>query len=93
MSVVKILREPSALLERVRALPAAKPLLERLPNLDVSLIDLSQPMLDRATERVRQATAGRITTIRGDIREVELPADKFIEGVLAVGPHPDDDQQ
>jgi tRNA (cmo5U34)-methyltransferase len=52
-------------------------LLERLPNLDVSLIDLSQPMLDRATERVRQATVGRITTIRGDIREVELPDGQF----------------
>src|SRR5450432_3343018 len=42
-------------------------LLERLPNLNATLIDLSQPMLDRATERVRQATAGRITTIRGNI--------------------------
>src|SRR5437899_2354031 len=41
-------------------------LLERLPNLDATLIDLSQPMLDRAKERVRPATAGRITTIRGD---------------------------
>src|SRR6202166_826124 len=35
---------------------------EHLPNLDVTLIDLSKPMLERATERVRQATAGRITT-------------------------------
>src|SRR5271155_3250306 len=35
-------------------------LLEGLPNLDVTLIDLSQPMLDRVTERVRQATTGRI---------------------------------
>jgi tRNA (cmo5U34)-methyltransferase len=52
-------------------------LLERLPNLDVTLIDLSQPMLDRATERVRQATAGRITTIRGNIREIELPVAEF----------------
>jgi tRNA (cmo5U34)-methyltransferase len=52
-------------------------LLEHLPNLDVTLIDLSQPMLDRATERVRQATTGRITTIQGDIREVELPDGDF----------------
>jgi len=52
-------------------------LLERLPNLDVTLIDLSQPMLDRARERASRATAGRITTIQGDIREVELPEGQF----------------
>ena len=52
-------------------------LLERLPNLDATLIDLSQPMLDRARERVGRATAGRITTIQADIREVELPDEEF----------------
>ena len=52
-------------------------LLEQLPNLDVTLIDLSQPMLDQARERVSQATAGQLTTIQGDIREVELPDDSF----------------
>lgn len=52
-------------------------LLERLPNLDVTLIDLSQPMLDRARERVSRATTGRITSIRGDIRAVELPEGEF----------------
>jgi tRNA (cmo5U34)-methyltransferase len=48
-------------------------LLESLPNLDVTLIDLSQPMLDRARERVSRATTGRISTIQADIREVTLP--------------------
>jgi tRNA (cmo5U34)-methyltransferase len=52
-------------------------LLERLPDLDATLIDLSQPMLDRAGERVGRATAGRITTIQGDIREVALPDGQF----------------
>jgi tRNA (cmo5U34)-methyltransferase len=52
-------------------------LLEHLPNLDATLIDLSQPMLDRARERVGRATAGRLTTIRGDIREIELPDGQF----------------
>ena len=52
-------------------------LLERLPNLDATLIDLSQPMLDRARERVGRATAGRITTLQADIREVELPDEGF----------------
>jgi tRNA (cmo5U34)-methyltransferase len=52
-------------------------LLEQLPNLDVTLIDLSQPMLDRATERVGRATNGRVRAIQGDIREVELPDEGF----------------
>jgi tRNA (cmo5U34)-methyltransferase len=47
-------------------------LLELLPNLDATLIDLSQPMLDRAKERVSRATTGRVTTIQADIREVKL---------------------
>ena len=52
-------------------------LLEHVPNLDATLIDLSQPMLDRAKERVSRATTGRITTIRCDIREVELPDGEY----------------
>ncbi len=52
-------------------------LLEPLPNLDATLIDLSQPMLDRARERVSRATAGRITTVQDDIRDVELPEGEF----------------
>src|SRR5262249_28087914 len=52
-------------------------LLEFLPNLDATLMDLSQPMLDRARERISRATAGRIQTIQADIREVELPDGEF----------------
>jgi tRNA (cmo5U34)-methyltransferase len=52
-------------------------LLESLPNLDVTLIDLSQPMLVRATERVSQATAGIIKATQGDFRDVELPESEF----------------
>jgi tRNA (cmo5U34)-methyltransferase len=52
-------------------------LLERLPDLDVTLIDLSKPMLDRATERVRRATSGHITTVQGDVRWVELPDGQY----------------
>src|ERR1041385_5057286 len=52
-------------------------LLQHLPNLDVTLIDLSRPMLDRAAERVGAATAGRVTTIQGDVREIELPEAGF----------------
>src|SRR6266581_2574128 len=35
-------------------------LLEHVPNLDVTLIDLSQPMLERARARVSQVTTGNI---------------------------------
>lgn len=48
-------------------------LLEALPGLDVTLIDLSQPMLARAVERVGRVDVGAITTLRGDIRELILP--------------------
>lgn len=57
-------------------------LLEHLANLDVTLIDLSQPMLDRAAQRVRQATKGHVAAIQGDIREVAL-ADREFDLVLA----------
>src|SRR3954452_14921023 len=43
-------------------------LLEHLPGLDVTLMDLSRPMLDRAAERVGKATSGRVQTIQGDVR-------------------------
>jgi tRNA (cmo5U34)-methyltransferase len=52
-------------------------LLEQLPNLDVTLIDLSRPMLARAASRVSEATTGRVTTLQGDIREVELLKGEF----------------
>ena len=52
-------------------------LLEHLPGLDVTLIDLSRPMLDRATERVCRAATGTVTAIQGDVREVELDEGRF----------------
>jgi tRNA (cmo5U34)-methyltransferase len=47
-------------------------LLQRLPNLDVTLIDLSQPMLDKAQERIRAVSTGSIRAIQCDMREIEL---------------------
>jgi tRNA (cmo5U34)-methyltransferase len=52
-------------------------LLERLPGLDATLIDLSRPMLDRARKRVGRAASGRIATIQADIREAKLPDGEF----------------
>jgi tRNA (cmo5U34)-methyltransferase len=47
-------------------------LLQHLPALDVTLVDLSQPMLDRAVERVTAVSSGRVAVRQADIRELEL---------------------
>jgi tRNA (cmo5U34)-methyltransferase len=52
-------------------------LLQQLPNLDCTLVDLSQSMLDRAVERVRPMTSGAIVPIQGDIRELALGEAQF----------------
>lgn len=52
-------------------------LLQLRPNLDVTLVDLSRPMLDRAVERVRAVTAGEITAIQSDIRDLSLSEGQF----------------
>ena len=52
-------------------------LLEWLPNLNVTLIDLSKPMLDRAVERIRPATNGSIEAMQGDIREIEIGIHRY----------------
>ena len=57
-------------------------LLQRLPNLDLTLVDLSPVMLDRAKQRVGQATAGRVTAIQSDVRELKI-ADGSVDIVMA----------
>lgn len=49
--------------------------LESNPN--VSLLDLSQPMLNRAKERVGKLTNAEIHLIKGDFRTAALEEDKF----------------
>ena len=58
-------------------------MLGALPNLNITLTDLSQPMLDRARERVASVTRGAVTTIQSDIRDLELGAEQF-DIILAV---------
>jgi tRNA (cmo5U34)-methyltransferase len=41
-------------------------------DFDADLLDLSQPMVARAVERVAEACGGKITAIAGDFREVSL---------------------
>ncbi len=52
-------------------------LLQQLPNLDCTLIDLSLPMLERAQQRVGAATSGQVEIIQGDVREIELGEARF----------------
>lgn len=47
-------------------------LLQRFADCDVTLIDLSGPMLKRAAQRVQACTRGRVVTLQEDIRDVQL---------------------
>ena len=51
--------------------------LQEIPDMNVTLIDLSRPMLDQARERVSQATAGTVEVIQSDIRELDLGENRF----------------
>lgn len=52
-------------------------LLQKLPALQATLIDLSRPMLDRAVQRVTDAGATAVTPLQGDIRELPLAEAAF----------------
>ncbi len=52
-------------------------LLQRLPDVNVTLIDLSKPMLDRALHRIGAASRGDITALQGDIRAIALPEQHY----------------
>src|SRR5262249_56458481 len=50
---------------------------QSLPDLNVTLIDLSRPMLERAEQRLRPATNGHIEVFQGDVRDLDLGEDRF----------------
>jgi tRNA (cmo5U34)-methyltransferase len=52
-------------------------MLSKVPNLDCTLVDLSQNMLDKAFERVSEATTAKVETIQGDIRDIEFPKNHY----------------
>src|SRR4029078_11512095 len=52
-------------------------LLGRIPLAEVTLIDLSRPMLERAQERIGRETSAVIRAIQGDIREIPLEVDHY----------------
>lgn len=57
-------------------------LLQRLPGLEVTLVDLSRPMLDRATECINAAGGKVIAAHQADIRALQL-APNSIDVILA----------
>lgn len=52
-------------------------LLERLPLEEVTLIDLSRPMLDRAQERIAKRSQARVVALQGDVRDLDLPREHY----------------
>jgi len=51
---------------------------ERLvADFDAVLLDLSEPMLKRARDRVSEVSSGAIQTIAGDFRDADLPCGEF----------------
>lgn len=52
-------------------------LLAYLPDANVTLVDLSEKMLERAAERIASISKGKITRIWGDIRNILLPENRF----------------
>jgi tRNA (cmo5U34)-methyltransferase len=52
-------------------------MLQKLPDLSITLVDLSRPMLERAVERVSPHTTGSVTPLQMDIRELEPGQGQF----------------
>jgi len=52
-------------------------MLQAIPNLNVTLVDLSRPMLERATQRIGAVSMGNIQALQGDIRDLEFAPFQF----------------
>lgn len=52
-------------------------MLSKIPGLSCTLVDLSGKMLEKAMERVSAETAGEVSILQGDIRDVSLPEGHF----------------
>ena len=60
---------------------------------DCDLVDLSLPMLERASERISAVNAGKIRTFQGDFRGIDLPENGYdVIFAAAVLHHLRDDQ-
>ncbi len=52
-------------------------LLQHLPHLDVTLLDLGESLLKRAAQRIAAVTSGEVVALQGDIRDVTLGEARF----------------
>jgi tRNA (cmo5U34)-methyltransferase len=52
-------------------------LLPYFPKLNCDMVDLSEPMLKKAYDRVSWGTTGEVTLYQEDIRKVKLPKNKY----------------
>ena len=52
-------------------------LLQELPIVDVTLVDLSQRMLERAVARIRPVASGEVKAVQSDIRALDLGESQF----------------
>ena len=52
-------------------------MLQYVPGMSVTLVDLSRPMLERARARVADAGGQHVRMMQGDIRDLELGAPQF----------------
>lgn len=52
-------------------------MLMKIPDLNCTLVDLSQPMLEKAYERTHEDTKGKVEILQGDIRDVHLQENQF----------------
>lgn len=50
---------------------------QKRPNIDVTLVDLSQAMINKAVERVRTESKGKVDAHKGDFRDVDFRQEKF----------------
>jgi tRNA (cmo5U34)-methyltransferase len=64
-------------LEKFAARAAAFPGVSGKVAIDCTLVDLSKPMLDRAVQRVSPQTAGTVTPLQGDMRELAFGEQTF----------------
>ncbi len=51
--------------------------LQKIPDLDSTLLDLSLPMLKQAEIRIKNLTHGQVEIIQGDIREIDVGREKY----------------
>lgn len=56
---------------------AVKTIMKTHNQVNVDLVDLSQPMLDRAKQRVEEVSDGRVQIYKGDFRSVSLEENNY----------------